>query len=232
MENTIYQKLAAIQSELNVPKSQYNKFGNYNYRKAEDILDAVKPVAKKHGCVVKCTDEIALVGDRYYVKATAMLIDVETSNNVMAVAYAREEDEKKGMDGSQVTGASSSYARKYALGGLFCLDDNQDSDATNTGGGTAPKKPAPAPAPAKTTPAKSAAAPAKEAPKPAPVKERIKGLTETQYSKYVEMAAKNIPTSDGKPVRDALVSHLAPTTAQLKQFDDDVFLYQVHNGIA
>lgn len=232
MESTIYEKLAAIQSELNVPKSQYNKFGNYNYRKAEDILDAVKPVARKHGCAVTCTDAVVIIGDRYYIKATATLTDFQTGGSVSTEAFAREEFEKKGMDGSQVTGASSSYARKYALGGLFCLDDNQDSDATNTGGGTAAKKPAPAPAPAKTTPAKSAAAPAKEAPKPAPVKERIKGLTESQYSKYVEMAAKNIPTSDGKPVREALVAHLSPTTAQLKQFDDDVFLYQVHNGIA
>lgn len=215
MENTIYEKLAAIQSELNVPKSQYNKFGNYNYRKAEDILDAVKPVARKHGCAVTCTDAVVMIGDRYYIKATATLTDFQTGGSVSTEAFAREEFEKKGMDGSQVTGASSSYARKYALGGLFCLDDNQDSDATNTGGSTAAKKPAPAPAP-----------------KPTPAKERIKGLTETQYNKYVEMAAKNIPTSDGKPVRDALVAHLSPTTAQLKQFDDDVFLYQVHNGIA
>lgn len=114
---TIYEKLSAIQSELKAPKSQYNLFGKYNYRNCEDILEAVKPLCGKYKAVCTIGDEVTLIGERYYIKATARLIDVESpADKIENTAYAREEAEKKGMDGSQVTGASSSYARKYALG--------------------------------------------------------------------------------------------------------------------
>ena len=123
-------ELITIQSELKAPKSQFNKFGGYKYRKAEDILEAVKPLLAKQKCTLIITDDVVLIGNRIYVKATATIKnekgECETTNG-----WAREEETKKGMDGSQITGASSSYARKYALNGLFAIDDNQDSDAAN-----------------------------------------------------------------------------------------------------
>ena len=146
----IYAKLAAIQAALKAPKTQFNKFGGYKYRKAEDILEAVKPLLKEYGCTLTCTDELQLIGDRYYIKATATITSSEDGVSVSTTAYAREEEEKKGMDGSQVTGASSSYARKYALNGLLCIDDTADSDTTNQGESSSA---APAPAPAKKSPA-------------------------------------------------------------------------------
>ena len=133
----IYEKLLEIQNELKAPKSQYNKFGKYYYRNCEDILEAVKPLCKKHKVVLIITDDIESNSERYYVKATAKLVDIEKENSEISVnAYAREEENKKGMDGSQVTGSSSSYARKYALNGLFCIDDTKDADTqdnTNSG---------------------------------------------------------------------------------------------------
>jgi ERF superfamily. len=130
---SIQEKLLNIQLELKAPKSQYNAFGKYNYRNCEDILEAVKPLCKKHKAVLTLSDEMILVGGRYYVKATAIIQDLETNDILLTTACAREEESKKGMDGSQVTGASSSYARKYALNGLFDIDDTKDSDATNKG---------------------------------------------------------------------------------------------------
>lgn len=125
-------ELIAIQSELKAPKSQFNKFGGYKYRKAEDILEAVKPLLAKQKCTLIITDDVVLIGNRIYVKATATIKnekgECETTNG-----WAREEESKKSMDGSQITGASSSYARKYALNGLFAIDDNADSDTTNDG---------------------------------------------------------------------------------------------------
>lgn len=125
-------ELITIQSELKAPKSQFNKFGGYKYRKAEDILEAVKPLLAKQKCTLIITDDVVLIGSRIYVKATATIKnekgECETTNG-----WAREEETKKGMDGSQITGASSSYARKYALNGLFAIDDNADSDTTNDG---------------------------------------------------------------------------------------------------
>lgn len=124
-------KLLYIQQNLKAPKGQMNKFGGYKYRSCEDIFEAVKPLLKEKELILQTTDELVQVGDRYYIKATAMLSDgKETISNT---AYAREEETKKGMDGSQITGASSSYARKYALNGLFLIDDVKDSDSTNTG---------------------------------------------------------------------------------------------------
>lgn len=125
-------ELIAIQSELKAPKSQFNKYGGYKYRKAEDILEAVKPLLAKQKCTLIITDDVVLIGNRIYVKATATIKnekgECETTNG-----WAREEETKKGMDSSQITGASSSYARKYALNGLFAIDDNADSDTTNDG---------------------------------------------------------------------------------------------------
>lgn len=145
----IYEKLAVIQSKLKAPKGQYNKFGNYNYRSCEDILEAVKPLLAETKTVLSITDQMEIVGNRVYVRAEAHLRDCEdvsSSGELVTVSYAREEESKKGMDSSQVTGAASSYARKYALNGLFCIDDNKDSDSTNTGekGKTSGKKAEPA----------------------------------------------------------------------------------------
>lgn len=125
-------ELIAIQSELKAPKSQFNKFGGYKYRKAEDILEAVKPLLNKQKCTLTITDDIVMVGNRIYVKATATIKN-EKGEYETTTGWAREEETKKGMDGSQITGASSSYARKYALNGLFAIDDNADSDTTNNG---------------------------------------------------------------------------------------------------
>lgn len=126
---SINEKILNIQNELKAPKSQWNNFGKYNYRNAEDILEAAKPLLKKEGVILTLTDEIVLIGSRYYVKSTATVKYADES--IVVSAYAREEENKKGMDGSQVTGASSSYARKYALNGLFLIDDTKDSDFTN-----------------------------------------------------------------------------------------------------
>lgn len=145
-------KLVAIQGELKAPKGQYNSFGKYKYRSCEDILEAVKPLLVKHGLLLTITDDVMMMGDRIYIKATVTITDGESS--VSNSAFAREEDTKKGMDSSQVTGASSSYARKYALNGMFCIDDTKDSDATNTGNTEqkpeTPKPVAQKPAPKKT----------------------------------------------------------------------------------
>lgn len=128
---TIYEKLLNIQTELKAPKSQKNNYGNYNYRSCEDILEAIKPFLKKEKCVLIINDEVEKIENRYYVKAIVNLIDVENGESVKVSAFAREEETKKGMDSSQITGASSSYARKYALNGLFAIDDTKDSDTTS-----------------------------------------------------------------------------------------------------
>lgn len=124
-------ELIDIQTELKAPKNQRNLFGKYNYRSCEDILEAVKPLLKKHECTLFITDCMELVGERYYIKATVSITNKE-GIGIETQAYAREEETKKGMDASQITGSASSYARKYALNGLFCIDDTKDADATNT----------------------------------------------------------------------------------------------------
>ena len=120
------EKIVAIQSELKAPKGQYNSFGKYNYRSCEDILEGVKPLLTKHGLILTIQDSIDLIGDRFYVKATATITDGK--EQLSTSAYARESLDKKGMDASQVTGATSSYARKYALNGLLAIDDTKDAD--------------------------------------------------------------------------------------------------------
>lgn len=126
----IYEKLLYIQNELKCSKNQFNKFGNYKYRNAEDILEAVKPICLKYKAVINVYDTIKQVGDRYYVEANAVITNTENPAEYIAnLACAREEENKKGMDSSQVTGATSSYARKYALNGLLCIDDTKDTDS-------------------------------------------------------------------------------------------------------
>lgn len=147
----MHEKLLKIQQELKVPKNQTNSFGNYKYRSCEDIIEAVKPLCHREGLTLTISDEVITVGTRYYVKATASLNSdkayvqgglenaVAVIPNITVTAYAREEETKKGMDGAQITGAASSYARKYALNGLFAIDDTKDADATNDHS-EAPKK--------------------------------------------------------------------------------------------
>jgi hypothetical protein len=122
--------LIQIQKELKVPKNQMNKFGNYRFRSAEDIIEAAKPICHKHDCALTISDEVVLIGDRIYVKATATL-HKKDGDYIATTGYAREEEVKKGMDAAQITGSASSYARKYALNGLFAIDDTKDADATN-----------------------------------------------------------------------------------------------------
>ena len=136
----VFRKLLAVQSELKAPKGQYNSFGKYKYRSCEDIMEAVKPILAKVNAVILLNDEIVEVSGRFYIKATARLLDCEEGGFVEACAFAREDESKKGMDGAQVTGATSSYARKYALNGLLAIDDTKDADATNTHGGEAESK--------------------------------------------------------------------------------------------
>ena len=128
---TVYDKLINIQSELKAPKSQYNNFGKYSYRNCEDILEALKPLLKENKATIFISDDVVFIEGRFYIKSTVTFVDVETGDKIVNTAYAREEESKKGMDVSQVTGASSSYARKYALNGMFAIDDTKDSDFTN-----------------------------------------------------------------------------------------------------
>lgn len=130
-DKTFIERVIAVQSQLKAPKNQRNDFGGFNYRSCEDILEAVKPLLKAEGLCLTITDDIVMLGDRYYVKATATLTDGERS--LPNQAFAREPEERAKMDGSQVTGSASSYARKYALNGLFAIDDTKDADALNNG---------------------------------------------------------------------------------------------------
>ncbi len=125
---SVWTKLAAIQTALKAPKSQKNKSIGYRYRSCEDILEAVKPLLAEHGAVIQLSDALELVGQRYYIKATASLIDTDTGESTGVTAWAREAESRKGMDDSQITGSSSSYARKYALNGLLAIDDTCDAD--------------------------------------------------------------------------------------------------------
>ena len=133
-DKNVYQKLMEVQSKLKAPKGQYNSFGKYSYRSCEDILEALKPLLNEVGAIVNISDQVKLIGDRYYVEATAMFLDVNTGDTIISRAMAREDESKKGQDLAQLSGATSSYARKYALNGLFAIDDNKDADSTNTHG--------------------------------------------------------------------------------------------------
>ena len=130
-KENILVKLLKIQSELKVPKNQFNDYGGYKFRSNEDILELAKPIAHKYKCVILQSDEIQNIGERYYVKATTSIVDVETGEMLSNTASAREEESRKGMGQDQLTGACSSYARKYSANGLFAIDDEKDSDTTN-----------------------------------------------------------------------------------------------------
>ena len=223
----IYAKLQAIQTALKAPKSQFNKFGGYSYRKAEDILEAVKPLLAENGCILTIEDDLVYVEGRYYIKATATICAVEDGSSVCTTAFAREEAEKKGMDGSQVTGASSSYARKYALNGLLCIDDTADSDTTNVGDGTEKKT-----APEKAAESKKTAAQPGDkrpdvvttaAPEKAPQKSREEQIRDA----WVKAIAENRIQPDGSSPRDAYIAKFNPTEAQLDEIDGLVFDYRM-----
>ena len=130
----IYEKLSNVQTELKAPKNQFNGFGKYKYRNCEDILESVKPLLAKNKLTMIISDEIEHIGERFYIKATIELFDVETGETIITSKLAREEETKKGMDASQLTGSTSSYATKYALNGLFLIDDTKDADTTNNHG--------------------------------------------------------------------------------------------------
>lgn len=155
-EQSLQESLVAIQSKLKAPKNQYNSFGKYKYRSAEDILEAVKPLLAEHNVVLNMSDRVELIGARYYIVCTAKVIKGE--EEIISEGRAREDESKKGMDGAQVTGASSSYARKYALNGLFCIDDAKDADTDEYAKQQAAPK----------QQAKQAASPAQPAPQPYP----------------------------------------------------------------
>lgn len=135
----INQKLQCIQTELKAPKGQTNQFGGYKYRSCEDILTGLKPLLEQYDCALIISDDIVEVGGRVYVKASATLSDTSTGESLSANGFAREAETKKGMDDAQITGSASSYSRKYALNGLFAIDDTKDPDATNNHGSNLPK---------------------------------------------------------------------------------------------
>lgn len=175
-KRNIREKLMTIQSELKAPKGQYNNFGKYRYRSLEDIMEAVKPLLKENKCVLTVQDEIEAVSNRVYVTVYAKLLDCESDEEIIVTASARESENKKGMDDSQVTGATSSYARKYALNGLFAIDDTKDADATNDHGKSTAKQ-----------------APQKEA-KPTPPKEKFETIDELK-EKFVGYIKTEKPTN-------------------------------------
>lgn len=155
-ELTIFEKLAKVQAELKAPKNQYNSFGKYHYRSCEDIIEAVKPLLNENGLLLLMNDEIVFIEGRFYVKATARLIDVKTESSIETQAFAREAESKSGSDLAQLTGACSTYARKYALNALFAVDDTKDADTDENAAETQARankgtnKAAPKPAPKKT----------------------------------------------------------------------------------
>lgn len=208
----IHAKLNAIQSALKAPKSQYNEFGKYKYRKAEDILESVKPLLKENGCTLTCTDDLQLIGDRYYIRATATITCSEDGSSVSTTAFAREEEEKKGMDGSQVTGASSSYARKYALNGLLCIDDTADSDTTNVGE-TKERKPS----------RKAAPAPKQDA------HPEYRPVSPEDYWKIVRAYAEGRKTKTGGDIRTEWARMTNAGTQEILKFDNDVENYKRGN---
>lgn len=124
----VYEKLLHVQQKLKAPKNQYNKFGDFHYRSCEDIQEAVKPLLQETKTVLLVNDEVVLIGSRFYIKATAVFHDTESTESITNTAFARENESKPKMDEAQITGSCSSYARKYALNGLFCIDDAKDPD--------------------------------------------------------------------------------------------------------
>lgn len=187
----IYEKLLNIQTELKAPKNQYSDFGKYHYRSCEDILEGLKPLLVKYKATIVIEDEIVQIGDRYYIKATAKLLDWSNEGNfdyIQTTAYAREDENKAKMDLSQMTGSASSYARKYALNGLFAIDDTKDSDAQPKQDETPGKPPAQPPAP----------------PKP-PTAPKVEMITKTQQNEIFKLAGEKNYTPE------SMVSYLKNT---------------------
>ena len=188
-------KLALIQKELKAPKSNFNSFGKYKYRSCEDILEAVKPLLAKYGSYLTLSDEIVMVGDRIYIKATATYR--EGKELLSVTAFAREEAEKKGMDASQVTGTASSYARKYALNGLFLIDDTKDADTNEFHQETEQKKPE------RKKPSQKEEPKPEPEPIPEPEEEQVKMLTPLQKAKLKRLMTdtewENAVIKNGKP---------------------------------
>ncbi len=199
-EITLHDRLVAIQSELKAPKGQYNSFGKYKYRSAEDILEAVKPLLKKYGCKLTIMDEIVLVGDRYYVKAIPTISDGTQSLSVCG--WAREAETKTGMDASQITGTASSYARKYALNGLFAIDDTKDADTDENHVETEART--------------------KAAPKPAPKKAPKPECPEDVWYKLVKMEVEGLRTKSGLSPLQFLASKYRTDQLTLVKFNNDV----------
>ena len=200
-EITLHDRIVAIQAELKAPKGQYNSFGKYKYRSAEDILEAVKPLLKKYGCKLVIWDEIVLIGDRYYVKATPMISDGKDSLSVCG--WAREAETKTGMDASQITGTASSYARKYALNGLFAIDDTKDSDTDENHIETEAK--------------------AKAIQKAAPKKVSLKPeCPEDVWYKLVKMEVEGLRTKSGLSALQFLASKYRTDEITLVKFNNDV----------
>lgn len=221
---TIQEKLALIQSALKAPKSQYNEFGRYKYRKNEDILEAAKPICKDVHVAIIQTDELVLIGNRYYIKATSRLIDTESGEYIETTAYAREEEEKKGMDGSQITGSSSSYARKYSLNGLFAIDDTVDSDTTNVGDTKQSGKPA-----------------GKPTAKQQKVAQKADNGTDEQkdllpggktYEGIIKAFATGRTPKSGGDYRTAWIMAIHAGQELVEVFDHDVAVYRQTNNIA
>lgn len=205
----LYEKLTEVQNELKAPKSKYNSFGKYNYRSCEDILEAVKPILKAKKLAMTVRDDVVNIGDRFYIMATVTVFDCESEEKVSTTAYAREDADKKGMDGSQITGSSSSYARKYALNGMFAIDDTKDADGWNTHG--------------KDKPAEK-----KDEPKPyADEKNQSEYATEEQVSKLNKYYEKN------REVYAKVLEKYGVTNAvQLKRLDAQSLIDRIEVAIA
>ena len=201
---TIAEKLMLIQQDLKAPKGQYNSFGKYKYRSCEDILEAVKPLLGSAKAALTVTDDLVLIGDRYYIKATAVIHDTESGESISNSAYAREPADKKGMDESQVTGTASSYARKYALNGLFCIDDTKDADTEEYQGGQPEGSPRRASAkPARASSAKSQGNPQAKQPEPPQATQQA-----PQQPQPAPQPALDPPRSGAQLVGDAHVAAL------------------------
>jgi len=218
-------QLIKIQAELKAPKNQYNGFGKYKYRSCEDILEAVKPLLTKNKVSLIVKDEIVIVGERYYVKATAELYDEDSNLIATNSAYAREPENKKGMDESQITGATSSYARKYALNGLLAIDDTKDADSTNTH-----DKPNPAPVKAskllelkrkmyKEFSCQTAEAVNTKLEELTGKKQDIAKMTEAQAQKVLEEMDK----PKAKPVPKKTVKKTSKTSSEVQEMAEEIF---------
>lgn len=194
-------ELQSIQSKLKAPKSQYNNFGKYSYRSCEDILEAVKPLLAEEKCTLTISDDVTMIGDWIYVKATATLTN-ESGAKEQTTAFAREEAVKKGMDAAQITGSTSSYARKYALNGLFCIDDTKDPDTTNQGNQEVKTN--------SKTPAKSTSTGKKVVP--------MEMLLSEEFLKSLhELDKKNRAEGKTKPIHSILESRYVLTSDEIKQ---------------